>query len=106
VCTGYRNITWHLYSVKLSYVNSMLRLFLHESYRIRFKILTAVIMQVALFWNVKAYRAVGRYKVLPPNFTLQMEAASNGEMLLPLYQYTRCHKISKNSWKLYNLTTP
>jgi hypothetical protein len=42
-------------------------------------------MKDAIFWNVKAYRAVGRYKVLPSTFTLKVEAINKCEMLLIVF---------------------
>ena len=54
-------------------------------------------MKVDLLKDGKAYTVVGRYKVPPSAYTLKVEAASNCEMLVPVYQYTRCHTRRKIS---------
>jgi hypothetical protein len=62
-----------------------------------FKVIAEAIMKVELLKDGKAYTVVGRYKVPPSAYTLKVEAASNCEMLVPVYQYTRCHTRRKIS---------
>jgi hypothetical protein len=73
---------------------------------VRFEVLTAVSMKIAVFWVVAPCSLVEVYQRFRGRIALMMEAARTSETLVNFYQTTRCYNSEdsnlRNEVRLHN----